>query len=622
MEAVTPIIYKRRERLLDEELDDTKDIITSNATNISTTEIVATHQKDDPGVGYKTDGGNKKLADAIGKHADPLKNNTSTQGQCKENDLQCGIIENEMDPNSCVVTSNSPYETDGRLSGEGEGREIFAAGNETGATATLIDLTEVPTTSNDLTATPGDHPDRAPDEKVMEKRNSPTSKSNVTPKICALDMALAQTVLEAAATGATQMRIDPVRTVSSAQQMHKPKHTSHYHSLQNESSSKASHNSKSCTQSSSISDAIDFQESIILRRQQLNRVAEWVQNNTQQLEQQQQQQQQQRIQQQQQALNSVNNCDSSGGTDRQSSFSTLDPLDSVSMEKLSMDSGYKTTPQPHTNGFHQPSDDANKSTEDSLSPKTDTNSSLNNNNYKNTALINRYQSGSFSQELSTQVYPTNTYFRRTTRSGLPVAYTTPDPNAFTAETFLNNYNNNNNNSTCSTTPTLPDQPTCDILNYKYYPSDTDKTHAISAELHTTTKHVDIAQMEYNVKQFLLKQNEWSMRASTIRGGRAGINTSASNLSSANSQVTLSSQRTQTTAKTLRHLKLFSGIGVGPGVGARVQSPLVKDAVAGSMSSHEERELKVKAASSNGFEGAKMTTAVSANALPQRTETNL
>uniref|UniRef100_A0A182K7T8 S1 motif domain-containing protein n=1 Tax=Anopheles christyi TaxID=43041 RepID=A0A182K7T8_9DIPT len=37
---------------------------------------------------------------------------------------------------------------------------------------------------------------------------------------------------------------------------------------------------KSCTQSSSISGEIDIQESAILRRQQLSRVAEWVQNNS------------------------------------------------------------------------------------------------------------------------------------------------------------------------------------------------------------------------------------------------------------------------------------------------------------------------------------------------------
>lgn len=48
----------------------------------------------------------------------------------------------------------------------------------------------------------------------------------------------------------------------------------------NESIGKNSMNSKSCTQSSSTSEAIDFEETALLRRQQLNRVAEWVENNS------------------------------------------------------------------------------------------------------------------------------------------------------------------------------------------------------------------------------------------------------------------------------------------------------------------------------------------------------
>ncbi|KAH8326855.1 hypothetical protein KR067_007218 [Drosophila pandora] len=77
---------------------------------------------------------------------------------------------------------------------------------------------------------------------------------------------------------------------------------------------------------------------------------------------------------------------------------------------------------------------------------------------------------------------------------------------------------------------LPEQPTCDILNYKYYPNDTDKTRSVQAELHTTTQNVDIAQMEYNVKQFLLKQNEWSMNgAGAGAGAGAGSGPGASRL---------------------------------------------------------------------------------------------
>ncbi|XP_053955129.1 uncharacterized protein LOC128861200 [Anastrepha ludens] len=634
MEAVTPIIYKRRERLLDEELDDTKDIITSNATSVLNTERPPmSNQGTDVVLGESAIKEEEKLIDAISIQAEPMEMNATTEaGQRNEIEEECEVAGNEIDKSGCVLNDSNTYETDGRLCGGSEERENAAADITNSTVPALIDLLETPTTSRNVTNT-NVHLDAANlrvVEKELDQRTLGHQKSISSQPTGALDAALTQTAGVAAPTtiGTNKMRNDTQRGLPTiAQALHKPKHLSNYHTLQNESSSKTSHNSKSCTQSSSISDAIDFQESIILRRQQLSRVAEWVQSNTQQLEQQQQQQQQQRVQQQQQALNSVNNCDSSGGTDRQSSFSTLDQVDSVSMEKLSMDSGYKTTPQPQTNGYHQLGlDDANKSTEDSLSPKTDTNCSMNNNNYNyvNSTHFNHHQSGSHSQPApSTQACAANTYYRRTTRSGLPVAYTTPDPNqTFTAGTFANKYNNSN--SACSTTPTLPEQPTCDILNYKYYPSDTDKTRSISAELHTTTQHVDIAQMEYNVKQFLLKQNEWSMRTSASRGGRkGGVNTSASNLSSANSQVTLSSQRTQATAKTLRHLKLFSGVGVGPGVGARVQPTTIKDAGAAPTTTtatiSSERELKAKQMAS-GLDG--VTAAVGATTLPQRTETNL
>ncbi|XP_017098469.2 uncharacterized protein [Drosophila bipectinata] len=244
---------------------------------------------------------------------------------------------------------------------------------------------------------------------------------------------------------------------------------------------------KHSANSSSISDVIDYQESVLLRRQQLSRVAEWVQHNTQQLE--------QRNLQQPPAAS-----DSNSGTERQSSYSTLDRMDSISIEKLSMDSGYKTTPQQLTNGYPE------KSTEDSLSPKTDiTSNSLPENPVGLVAVAPNVEPKT--TEMCT------TYYRRTTRSGLPVAYTTVavPPSEVPAGAV-------SSTSSGSEPLILPEQPTCDILNYKYYPNDTDKTRSVQAELHTTTQNVDIAQMEYNVKQFLLKQNEWSMHGAGAGAG--------------------------------------------------------------------------------------------------------
>ncbi|XP_070070995.1 ras guanine nucleotide exchange factor B isoform X1 [Drosophila takahashii] len=304
---------------------------------------------------------------------------------------------------------------------------------------------------------------------------------------------------------------------------------------------------KHSANSSSISDIIDYQESVLLRRQQLSRVAEWVQHNTQQLE-------QRNLQQ------APPTSDSNSGTERQSSYSTLDRMDSISIEKLSMDSGYKTTPQQLTNGYPE------KSTEDSLSPKTDiTSNSLPEN------------------PLTTEVPPKKTemcttYYRRTTRSGLPVAYTTTVSGVGGPA--------DESTSSGSEAPQLicPEQPTCDILNYKYYPNDTDKTRSVQAELHTTTQNVDIAQMEYNVKQFLLKQNEWSMN-----GGGNGNGGS-------NPGVLLQGSSGAAAAARMLQRRIL-----GPGVGERVRMATPGGAVATKASS----------------------TTQSSNILPpHRTETNL
>lgn len=59
---------------------------------------------------------------------------------------------------------------------------------------------------------------------------------------------------------------------------------------------------------------------------------------------------------------------------------------------------------------------------------------------------------------------------------------------------------------------------CGQLNY----------NADGHQLNNANQHVDLAQMEYNVKQFLLKQNEWSPKEScpTIRT-RSSISSSVS-----------------------------------------------------------------------------------------------
>ncbi|KAI8120276.1 Tight junction-associated protein 1 [Lucilia cuprina] len=500
IEAITPVIYRRRERLLDEELDDNKDIITSKTTRESQQPAIETA---------------KEATETETAGMEELKATDAPEAIKEEPQTECLNVLATVNPNEETILVCGDEKTDNLL----------------------------------------------------------------------------------------EIKMEAVKP-----------------SIQTTTTTNYDNTSKmSGTQSSSISENIDFQETVILRRQQLSRVAEWVQNNTQQMEMEQQQQEQQ-----QQHLNSLNHCDSSV-TDHQSSFSTLDQLDSVSVEKLSMDSGYKTTPQlqPITNSSQ---DETIKTSDDSLSPKSD----LNNQSPLNFPPNSNSNINSPKQEQTdnTQIFSTaQTYYRRTSRSGLPVAYTA------TAAAAAASQDAQDSSSQCS--QIIPEQPTCDILNYKYYPNDSDKTRAIKAELHTTTQSVDIAQMEYNVKQFLLKQNEWSMRSTT----RTQPITNNQQTGASNSR-----------HSSIRHIKLFtssSTAGLGPGKGERVRTTISQHnnttvpsnitnttAAASSVSTTalgictKFNDLKVSSTTSsnnsclNNNHTITTTTTNANGSMPQRTETNL
>ena len=500
IEAITPVIYRRRERLLDEELDDGKDIITSKTT---------------------------------------MESQTAT------------AIATAMTTTTTIETAK-------------EATEVVTIPQEAIAAIEKIQLK-----------------DNIQEEKEKETTNPPAATAAVV--VVAATKLLEHTMNR-------NMEDDNAIVVSGNEktdnsleikmEAHKPSNPINY-----DNTSKLSG-----TQSSSISENIDFQETVILRRQQLSRVAEWVQNNTHQMEIEQQQQQQN--------LNTLNHCDASV-TEPHTAFSTFDQLDSVSVEKLSMDSGYKTTPQlqPITNSSQ---DETIKTSDDSLSPKSD----LNNQsplNFPETANSPKQHEYSTPQ----------TYYRRTSRSGLPVAYTAAQ-------------DNQDNSSQCS--QILPEQPTCDILNYKYYPNDSDKSRAIKAELHTTTQHVDIAQMEYNVKQFLLKQNEWSMRSTRPTTQVLNSNYNYNNNNNSNN---INNNTRQTS---IRHIKLFSSstAGIGPGKGERVRTTLNQHNSNTPMASnHNNNTLNnshcttVHTTTGTTATCTNATTATTTNgSMPQRTETNL
>lgn len=183
----------------------------------------------------------------------------------------------------------------------------------------------------------------------------------------------------------------------------------------------SSKNAKTSTQTSSISSDVDLQESALLRRQQLTRCVEWVQNSSQQI--------------------------GGLGTEIGSSIEKLSK--NSSMEALSVDSGYKT--------------------------KTGILVSEN-------LIINNAQNCNLNLFKVTQLSDERNF----------------------AQINLNNVNNNllSNESSSSS-----------ITNNNNLTKEQKQYLNENGELSCSSSHVDIAQMEYNVKQFLLKQNEWAIHKS-------------------------------------------------------------------------------------------------------------
>lgn len=178
----------------------------------------------------------------------------------------------------------------------------------------------------------------------------------------------------------------------------------------NESVCENSMNSKSCTQSSSTSEAIDFEETALLRRQQLNRVAEWVENNS-------------KIEEHEQNLKNL----------------TLGLQD--------------------VNANHQQS-------------------------------LNGIISGHIKQTLPNGVRLLSSNFKRTP--------------------YHHNKNSTEPNYITSDISIAQSNVIMKDLSSEYVSEEDLKKHEIISE----KQDIDLAQMEYNVKQFLLKQNEWSIRSSS------------------------------------------------------------------------------------------------------------
>lgn len=239
--------------------------------------------------------------------------------------------------------------------------------------------------------------------------------------------------------------------------------------LESETTISSRNANKSCTQSSSISSEPDIQESALLRRQQLTRVAEWVQNNH---------------------LDNI-----IGPISSQSASS--------SMDAGSIDSGYKTK--------------LNNNNCSNTTTNTHTNNDIIVANYEDvtTALASMHYNHQH------QVIVSSLSDDNKLGSSVDVAGDSGN-NCLDGNNFAQNINNN-------FIQAVVDKRFVDTISNGNHSYDDEQDNENCSSGRSGDRNssgggagvadvaqIDFAQMEYNVKQFLLKQNEWSIHSSNKR----------------------------------------------------------------------------------------------------------
>uniref|UniRef100_A0A182LUZ9 Uncharacterized protein n=1 Tax=Anopheles culicifacies TaxID=139723 RepID=A0A182LUZ9_9DIPT len=254
---------------------------------------------------------------------------------------------------------------------------------------------------------------------------------------------------------------------------------------------------KSCTQSSSISSEIDIQESAILRRQQLSRVAEWVQNNS-------------KLGNTEPLSNTESDNEPTAGlaiTDSLNNNATPAGAAAKASIRTSVLAGSKGGGPSAIGGCEnkQPTASDMKVGRHLHSYGSSIGSNVLNNNGIGTAA---YGSSSFAQQTGMNASKPGGGVKHGYNNNLSSTLTN------TAGSSVLDYNSNS--TTVSSvglgairkgSTMLRDSALTECLM--------DEENRLSAEpdcpadQDDDSSSVDLAQMEYNVKQFLLKQNEWS-----------------------------------------------------------------------------------------------------------------
>jgi hypothetical protein len=225
-------------------------------------------------------------------------------------------------------------------------------------------------------------------------------------------------------------------------------------------------NSKSCTQSSSISSEIDLQETVMLRRQQLNRVAEWVQNSS-------------KINVTPSTTASPNAC---GGKTESADNNTI---------KICLDNDSRNT-----------NDNNNRSSLGSnlINAHVSNQACINSKNemYKTSVLSNNDNSHEIAQNS----------FNKDNLS--PTSMSELNNNLQSLDNENDDFKRNLINSPKMVTHSNSENRSNMNGTINECNEEDDNANSIDQDLLDNDDKIDLAQMEYNVKQFLLKQNEWSI----------------------------------------------------------------------------------------------------------------
>uniref|UniRef100_A0A182WI90 Uncharacterized protein n=1 Tax=Anopheles minimus TaxID=112268 RepID=A0A182WI90_9DIPT len=247
---------------------------------------------------------------------------------------------------------------------------------------------------------------------------------------------------------------------------------------------------KSCTQSSSISSEIDIQESAILRRQQLSRVAEWVQNNS-------------KLGNAEPLSNTESDNEPTAG------LAITDSLNNNATPTGAANASIRTSVLAGSKGGGI--GETKQSTASDMkvgrhlhSYGSSVGSNLLNNNGIGTA---GYGSSSFAQHIGTTASKPGGGMKHGYNNNLSSTLTS------TAGPSVLDYNSNSTTVSGAGLGAIRKGSTM-LRDSALTECLIDEENRLSvepdpADQDDDSSSVDLAQMEYNVKQFLLKQNEWS-----------------------------------------------------------------------------------------------------------------